>query len=335
MRPHQVQSRALLALTAAILTACGPGSITPTHAPPPPDSDAPRVETLRFPSPTETAPRDLSALPNVVAFRDAFYSGGAPEGDEAFAALAAIGVRTIISVDGATPDAEAARRHGIRTIHLPIGYNGFDDARQRQLARAARDAAAQGPVYIHCHHGKHRAAGAAATIAVNLGWLTPAQAIARMRVAGTSDAYPGLYACAGSAEPLDAGTLDSVPADFPEASMPTGIVAGMVEIDQIMEHLKAIEAAGWRTPTDHPDLVPAAEAARLADLFRVIGMSDEAAAYDAEFAARLTSDGALATTLESTLVGGRAGTGDLAAILSDQHARLAASCTDCHAAYRD
>ncbi|MCA9287040.1 MAG: hypothetical protein KDA05_00560 [Phycisphaerales bacterium] len=283
-------------------------------------------------SPEASAAAAPEPIENLHRVTTRIWSGAQPHPQD-FRTIHDLGVRTVISVDGAVPDLVDAHQAGLRYIHIPIGYDGITPEAAATL-KAALESTDE-PVYIHCHHGKHRAAGAAATIAVNLGWLTPAQAIARMRVAGTSDAYPGLYACAGSAEPLDAGTLDSVPADFPEASMPTGIVAGMVEIDQIMEHLKAIEAAGWRTPTDHPDLVPAAEAARLADLFRVIGMSDEAAAYDAEFAARLTSDGALATTLESTLVGGRAGTGDLAAILSDQHARLAASCTDCHAAYRD
>ena len=349
---------ALVAACGTLLAACGPGTSNPTtpanadpHADPHADHDhadhenaghenaghenAGHDNATDAPTLADTAPRDMPGIHNVVAFHDGYYSGSVPEGDEAFATLAALGVKTIISVDGAAPEVEAARRHGIRYIHLPIGYNGFDDARERQLARASRDAFADGPVYIHCHHGKHRSAGAAATVSVNLGWATPEQAVARMRVSGTSNAYQGLYACALAAEPLDEQTLDAVPADFPEVSVPTGMVAGMGEIDEIMEHLKAIEAAGWRTPADHPDLVPAAEAGRLADLFRVLGDSEDAADYDADFIARLTHDSTIATTLETMLREGRAEATDVPALLSDQLALIAASCTDCHAAYRD
>ncbi|MEZ6233668.1 MAG: hypothetical protein R3B68_05725 [Phycisphaerales bacterium] len=334
MRRRNLATRSLIVLTTPLFVACGPEPIAPgSNADA--DSATRTSEPISVPNPTDVAPRDLPGLHNVVAFHDNFYSGSVPEGDEAFATLAAMGVRTIISVDGAAPDAEAARIHGIRYIHLPIGYNGFDDARERQLARASRDAIAHGPVYIHCHHGKHRSAGAAATVSVNLGWATPEEAVARMRVSGTSNAYQGLYACAASAEPLDEQTLDAVPADFPEVSVPTGMVAGMVEIDEIMEHLRAIQAAGWRTPDDHPDLVPAAEAGRLADLFRVLGESDHAADHDADFVERLNHDSTLATTLETALIQGQADSADGPAILSDHLARLAASCTDCHAAYRD
>jgi hypothetical protein len=94
---------------------------------------------------------------------------------------------------------EKAKARGIRYIHLPIGYNGFDEQRKLQLVRATRDAMVQGPVYIHCHHGKHRSAGAAATIAASLGWLSPAESVDRMHVSGTAANYTGLYACASSA----------------------------------------------------------------------------------------------------------------------------------------
>src|SRR6476620_6265539 len=46
------------------------------------------------------------------------YSSGQP-GEKDFAALATRGIKIIISVDGATPDVEEAKKHGIRYIHLP------------------------------------------------------------------------------------------------------------------------------------------------------------------------------------------------------------------------
>src|SRR5690606_22513376 len=141
-----------------------------------------------------------------------------------FRSLERLGVKTIISVDGAAPDVEAARARGMRYIHLPIGYDGIDHEQKLRLARAARDAMAQGPVYVHCHHGKHRSAAAAGTIAATLGWASSEAMIERMRVSGTSPNYAGLYACTSTAVALPADLIDRVPADFPSVSMPRGIV---------------------------------------------------------------------------------------------------------------
>src|SRR4051812_17549157 len=51
------------------------------------------------------------------------YSSSQPKGKD-FAALVKRGIKVIITVDGVTPDVEMARKHGIRYIHLPMGYNG-------------------------------------------------------------------------------------------------------------------------------------------------------------------------------------------------------------------
>ncbi len=52
-----------------------------------------------------TPARSLSApgLPNFFAVGTNLFSGGQPEGDAAFAELARLGVKTIVSVDGAKP----------------------------------------------------------------------------------------------------------------------------------------------------------------------------------------------------------------------------------------
>lgn len=279
----------------------------------------------------DTAPRDYPGIHNAVAYSDGYISGSAPEGEAGFDTLAAMGVKTIISVDGAEPDVDKAARRGMRYIHLPIGYNGFDEQRRLQLVRATRDALADGPVYIHCHHGMHRSAGAAASVVASLGWLTPEQAVSRMKVSGTAPNYTGLYACAQDAAPLEANMIDAVPADFPSVSHLSGFVQGMVEMDEVVEHLKAIERAGWTTPQDHPDLVPVAEAGRLVDLHRTLAESEYVRRNSAEFFADLKEGGARAQALEDLLA---APTKDAAA-LTAQFKKVNASCKDCHAAHRD
>lgn len=311
-------ARAFVAASIVIASGCAsqPAATTPTVA---------------LPSVQDPKPHDYPGIHNAVAYHPGFVSGSAPEGQQGYDTLAAMGVRTIVSVDGSVPPVELASARGMRYIHLPIGYNGFDDERKKQLVRAVRDAMQDGPVYIHCHHGKHRSAGAAAAVAASLGWLTADQGVARMKVSGTAPNYTGLYACASAAAPMTVSVIDAVPANFPAVWKPSGFVQGMVEIDEVMEHLKAIEAAGWKRPPNHPDLVPAAEAGRLADLHRVLLQGDFTQRKPADFAALMLVGQERAQVLEDMLVAGKA---DPAA-LSAQLKALNASCKDCHAQYRD
>ncbi len=303
-------------------------------------------------------PVDLPGIHNLVAYqgdaaRTGFWSGSAPEGDAGFESLAALGVRTVISVDGAVPEVARAKAHGLRYVHLPIGYDGFDDARRAELVRAVRDL--PGPVYIHCHHGKHRSAGAAASIALALGWLTNEAALERMRVSRTAAGYRGLWACAREGRPMPAAEIDAASDAFPEATRPDDLVEAMVAIDLAVEHLKAIEKAGWRVPDAHPDLVPAAEAGRLADLLRLLDANAISAARCVEPSGGselespadevrrwIARDAAAAGELEAALA--EVGTPSSTSTSSEarRRARLSrafgvvtAGCGECHARHRD
>jgi len=290
------------------------------------------VSAVGFPGLSDTKPRDLPGLHNVVAYHDNFLSGSAPEGDAGFDSLSALGVKTVISVDGAAPEVDRASARHLRYIHLPIGYNGFDDARRLELARAVRDAARAGLVYIHCHHGKHRSAGAAAAVAVALGWLTPDAATARMRVSGTGENYTGLYRCVAVAKPIDAKALDAVEADFPTVNQPQGWVKTMVEVDAVFDRLKAIESAGWTTPKDHPDLVPVAEAGRLADLFRMLDTPGSSNARPTACIDLLRGAQRHAQTLEDLLSATPKASNEA---LGRQVQAVAESCKACHGRFRD
>ncbi len=308
---------------------CCSSSERRAEAPTPPAAEA--MARIAMPTVAETQPTELPGLHNLVAFHDGLISGSQPEGDAGFDTLAAMGVRTIISVDGAEPEVEKAESRGMRYIHLPISYNGIEDARRLELTRATRDAMRDGPVYIHCHHGKHRSAGAAAVVAAHLGWATAEQGVARMKVSGTSVNYAGLYACAQGAAPLEASVIDAVPADFPSISKPSGFIQGMVDVDHAFEHLKDIEKAGWKTPASSPDLVPAAEAGRLADLYRALHETAYAKRKPAELSAMLRDAQDKARVLEDLLAAGERDP----AKLSAQFKLVAASCKDCHVKYRD
>src|SRR5262245_6224214 len=58
-------------------------------------------------------PGPVPGLHNVYRLGDRLYSGSSPEGDAGFASLRKLGVKTVLSVDGARPDLERARRYGL------------------------------------------------------------------------------------------------------------------------------------------------------------------------------------------------------------------------------
>ncbi|MDP6601259.1 MAG: hypothetical protein QGH76_03065 [Phycisphaerales bacterium] len=283
--------------------------------------------------PTQPAPvaRDMPGVKNVVSYHGNLRAGGAPQDGEGFATLQRLGVRTIISVDGGIPDTDAAAAYGFRYIHLPLGYDGIDRDAGLRLARAVRDSAKEGGVYLHCHHGKHRCAAAAGTASVMLGWETSAAMVDRMRVSGASSHYPGLYASVAGARRESPQTIDSVNSEFPPVTLPTGLVSSMADLGRTHEHLTAIEDAAWGMPLEHPDLVPAAEAGRLVDTLRLLEVDPLVHTRNAGFKAMLGENRRSAERLEDMILSDRSNPAMLSVLLG----HVTASCTACHERYRN
>ncbi len=297
---------------------------------------AKEMSKIDLPNIQANAPLDLEGVHQVVAYAPGLYSGSAPHGEVAFKTLQRAGIKTIISVDGATPQADIAKAHGMRYVHLPIGYNGMDEAKTLEIARAVRDL--PGPIFIHCHHGKHRSAAASAAAAVTLGKATPEAMEARMRVSQTAEHYKGLWKCVEVARPANDAEIDAASNAFPQVHRTTGIVRSMVDIDEIYDHIKAIEKAGWTTPQDHPDLVPAAEAGRLSDLFRNLNDDASTHAKQPEYRIWMREASDQSQVIEDMLVdipARRVPSPAQQAELSSNWAKVAASCKQCHTAYRD
>lgn len=320
-----------LLLTAALLTACSGSSQSASTPPPTAQCDLNNPVAAARPAPAPVAPTppaEKHALHNLHPLGPKMISGAVPKGDPAFDELRSLGVKTIISVDGATPDVARAAARGIRYVHIPLTYAEVSPQQQLEIARAVRDL--PGPIYIHCHHGKHRSPAATASVAVALGQATPDEAVAFMKKAGTAPTYTGLYACAAGAVVLSDAALNAAPADFPAIRAPQGMTDAMVEIDIAYDHLGSIRAAGWQTPKDHPDLVPAAEAGRLADHLRFSHEDPKAKSLGDDFNARLAKAIAEAGALEEAIIA-RAAKPDL----ESKWKLVVASCKDCHVLYRD
>jgi protein tyrosine phosphatase (PTP) superfamily phosphohydrolase (DUF442 family) len=276
------------------------------------------------------APQKVAAkhLPNAYQIHPKVISGGLPEGEAAFGELAALGVKTIISVDGAKPDVAAAKQHGMRYVHLPHGYDGISGARASELAKAVREL--PGPIYIHCHHGKHRSPAAAAVACVAAGLVDPTNAELILRTAGTSESYRGLYQSAQSARPMDAKLLDRLVADFPEVAAIPPLAETMVALEHTHDHLKQIAASGWKAVPEHPDLEPAHEALLLREHFAELLRLETVRHEPAEFRHYLAESEAGSRQLENELRERMP-----AETLNATFAMISRTCADCHKQFRD
>jgi len=271
----------------------------------------------------------LPGLPNVLQLHPQVRSGGLPEGEAAFAALAERGVKTIISVDGAQPNVTLARKHGLRYVHLPHGYDGIPEERVKELAKAVRDL--PGPIYIHCHHGRHRSPAAAAVACVAAGLLEPAQAPAVLAAAGTSPHYRGLFHATQTARRLSDQTLAGIRADFPETARIPPIAEAMIEIEHVYDRLVALGANRWKRLPAQPDLDPAHEALLLKEHYRELGRSPALRQQPSAMSVLLREAERRAEALVRLL---RAPGGEAAAIDSAFSA-VQADCRTCHERFRD
>jgi hypothetical protein len=287
--------------------------------------------TIHSPSPVSPAPEKVDAphLPNAYRIHPKVISGGLPEGDVAFQELKDLGVKTVIDVDGIKPDIETASRYGMRYVHLPHGYDGIPELRARELAKAVHDL--PGPIYVHCHHGKHRSPAAAAVACVGAGLVDPGNALLILETAGTSKDYHGLYDSVREARPLDVASLDAMKPDFPEVSPIPPLAEAMVALDHTHDDLKAIAAAGWKTPPDHPDLDPAHVALLLKEHFAELLRMNDVQQRPEEFRARLSESEAAAQTLEDAL---KADATD-PAVATKAFELVNSQCTACHHEFRD
>ena len=238
-------------------------------------------------------------LPNVVHVHEQVYSGGLPEGDAAFAELKALGIRTIISVDGARPDLDLAERFGMTYVHLPHGYDGISTARVQELAKAVLEL--PGPIYIHCHHGKHRSPAAASSACITAGLISADQGSAVLKIAGTNPHYRGLFQTVSRAKTLPVAELQRLSVNFvPIAKIPP-LAEAMVHLehtfDQLKERLQRSPLV--MEPTAIQEL--AHEALLLREHFTEMLRLQEVAEYPAVFRESLAQSEAAAIDLESRL----------------------------------
>jgi protein tyrosine phosphatase (PTP) superfamily phosphohydrolase (DUF442 family) len=277
-------------------------------------------ELLPEDSPTEA---DYPTLHNLIQVTDRIYSGAQPHGEEAFADLAKLGVKTVVSVDGARPDIEAAERRGLKYVHIPIQYSGVPEDARKALSRVADEA--EGPLYVHCHHGKHRGPAAAAIVCIASGASDGKGALEILRKAGTSEGYPGLW------RDVEAFTKPSPDEELPELVSVAGVgsmAAAMAKIDRARDNLRLFLAADWGVLEDHPDLVATQEARKIKEGFES-ALENLAEDGDKQLKTWLSESQSTAEALET------AAQRQETAQATKHFEALQEACKTCHAKYRN
>ena len=277
---------------------------------------------------------DDERLHNAFRLHEKVISGGLPD-EASMQALKERGVKTVIRVDGARPDVELAKKYGMRYVHLPHGYDGIPGQRARELARAVRDL--QGPIFIHCHHGKHRSPAAAATACIAVGLVAPENGLSILKAAGTSENYRGLYQSVQEAHPLDKVLLDELNAEFKETVDVPPMAEAMVALEKTHDHLKTLSGNGWNPTVKNPDLDPAHEALLLREHFTEMLRTDEVQRQPDEFKKLLRDSEQAAKELETALLAFKHG-GDAAKLPKEAPTSfelVTKNCKACHQKFRD
>ncbi len=271
---------------------------------------------------------DNPHLENCYKVTPKVWSGAQPHDEAAFAALKELGVKTVLSVDGAKPDNGLAQKYGMRYVHLPIGYDQVPRDQAENIAKALQEL--PGPIYVHCHHGKHRSPAAVTVACVLNGDLTNDEAVAALKVFGTGENYLGLWESARSAKPIDRKALKKKNVKFvAEAPIPP-MAEVMVEIDNYFEHLGDCKKAGWKAPADHPDLNPAHEALKLREQLFEMTRVDGYKKHTQKFQWLADTGVENAETLETALREGKD-----AETLNAAYTKIEQNCKTCHSIFRN
>jgi protein tyrosine phosphatase (PTP) superfamily phosphohydrolase (DUF442 family) len=275
-------------------------------------------------------PLKREGLHNLFHVSDRLFSGSSPDGAVGFESLEKLGVKTVVSVDGARPDIGMARRFGMQYVHLPFGYDGVPPDRVLALAKVV--STLPGPIYVHCHHGKHRGPAAVAVMQLcsDHTWNAD-KADAWLKAAGTDPRYTGLVGLPRTLVRPTPEEIRQASGDYPAVAPVGDLAERMVAIDTSWENVKLIKAAKWTTPRDHPDIDPLHEVVQLIEHFRETKRLDAAKKRGEEFAAILQDAESTAVDLEKQL---RADPVSADGV-EKSFARMTTLCSACHQRFRD
>jgi protein tyrosine phosphatase (PTP) superfamily phosphohydrolase (DUF442 family) len=288
---------------------------------------AERVEA-KVPGVTYGAHLEPEGLHGYIRWSEHVGQGAQPEGEAAFKNLRALGYRTILTVDGAVPEVELAKKYGLRYVHVPIGYDGITKEQALRIVKTIRST--PDPVFVHCHHGVHRGPAAAQLCRMSVDGISNEEGIAGLKMSGTSAKYTGLWRDVGAFQMPTEAELAAVSADLPSAVVPEGLRATMVTTSHRWTNLQEAKKERWEVSKEHPDVSPPHEARMLWELFREMARNDpEAQAQGDVFLAYLNESEKELVGLEEAIRAKDVAKAD------ERFQAVKQLCNDCHRDYRN
>ena len=155
-----------------------------------------------------------------------------------------------------------------RYVHIPVGYDGLDAVATAALARVAREC--ERPIYVHCHHGRHRGPAAAVVMAMSDtdSAYDVAAAVQAMQIIGTSPEYRGLWRAVREYDPLaNPGDVVQLP-ELVEIAKVDDLAAAMARVDRAWDRVLLCQHANWRPGQEECDVLPRHEALLLLEALR-------------------------------------------------------------------
>ena len=273
-------------------------------------------------------PVQIPGVTNAFCATGQILSGSEPRGERTFAALRRMDVAVVVSVDGKKPDIHAAKRQGLRYVHLPVGYDGISPERKAQLAQATRLLEKGEKIFLHCHHGKHRGPAAVAILGRATAAWSAEEAEEWLETAGTAKEYEGLFRAVSDWKPIEEWKVAEA-SDLPAITETPGVVASMVAMDQHLDALKAIRKEGWQSPHDASNVSAAQMATLLWESFRETARLPETPERPDNYRKMLEEGEAAAKSLRTAIQSGKPSR------MNEALALVRRSCVSCHKRYRN
>jgi hypothetical protein len=225
-----------------------------------------------------------------------------------------------------------SKKFGIRYVHLPHSYDGVPEGRATELAKAVKEL--PGPIYIHCHHGKHRSPAAAAVACVGAGLIPKGNALAILQAAGTNPNYRGLYRSAEKAAPIDEKVLSELKAEFPEKASIPPLAEAMVAVEHFHDRLKKLSGNKWKVFANDPAVTPGHEALLLREAYTELLRTPEIMQRPEGFQEMLRESEQTADELEKVFIAAKEAPLDEAKATA-LFTKVTEQCSACHKKYRD
>ncbi len=283
-----------------------------------------RSSSLTSGTPLELKKISSKNLENLFQISPSIYSGSEPKTDTAFEELNRLGIRTVVSVDGIRPNLKEAHKQNLRYVHIPIGYDGIEEHAQLSLIQLIQSA--EGPYYIHCHHGRHRGPAAAAIAAIAKKELTNEEGWQVLEQARTGQEYTGLWQAVESFD-LPKNQITEWP-KLLAFSKVDSFSASMAMMDRAISHLEELRDNDWKTIKEHPDLTPDLAALHLREGF-VEAQRTMSSSVPQDFKQSLEEGIKNSKALESALKK------ELKADIETHFIKIKRSCRTCHKEHRN